>query len=315
MKRLTLVFCLFSTCVLAQGQVIKLTTPSSGNATVPNNAPIQPPQAFVDVAAKFVYGAHNSNSTTANASGAGITTLGAGFPVNFAYYVTNFLSSVPTLDCSNNALSTASVDAILTGLGALSVTGTPTLKLHGGSNATPTGGAESTALWTLLSLGSPWHVLFNIHGTSVDCDPTNQSFNFSGNSMTAGEVTALLTYIAANWSGDIAILDLSGGTTAAPTGGAIDAALWDVVNDKGWGVKFNLHGAVVSLYLDGVTYDYSGNSMSASEVNALLAFVVANYPSLALTLKIDGGTNAAPTGQGLTDKATLIGNGWTVTTN
>lgn len=32
-------------------------------------------------------------------------------------------------------------------------------------------------------------------------------------------------------------------------------------------------------------------------------------------INLSGGTNAAPTGQGLTDKATLITAGWTVTTN
>lgn len=58
----------------------------------------------------------------------------------------------------------------------------------------------------------------------------------------------------------------------------------------------------------------SGCSLPTSTVNALLAALVAAGNNNG-GLNIAGGTNAAPTGQGITDKATLQSRGWTVTTN
>lgn len=62
----------------------------------------------------------------------------------------------------------------------------------------------------------------------------------------------------------------------------------------------------------------SGNALSASEVNgilaAALAFCIAD--SAVTNLDLSGGTNAAPTGQGITDKQSLIDDhGSTVLTN
>jgi hypothetical protein len=61
-----------------------------------------------------------------------------------------------------------------------------------------------------------------------------------------------------------------------------------------------------------------GNALSAGNVNAILSWYVSQgtfSATNAQELDLSGGTNAAPTGQGIVDKATLIGNGWTVTTN
>ena len=58
------------------------------------------------------------------------------------------------------------------------------------------------------------------------------------------------------------------------------------------------------------------NQLTSTAVNAILAaFVVANKTTGNRTLLLAGTGNAAPTGQGLTDKATLISRGWTLTTN
>lgn len=62
----------------------------------------------------------------------------------------------------------------------------------------------------------------------------------------------------------------------------------------------------------------AGNALNASSVNAILAAVlsvVTNFSLTSGTLSLNGGTNAAPTGQGITDKADLITAGITVTTN
>jgi hypothetical protein len=65
-------------------------------------------------------------------------------------------------------------------------------------------------------------------------------------------------------------------------------------------------------------FQANNNSLTAAAVNAILAaFVAAGRTSASGTciLNLGGTGNAAPTGQGLTDKTTLISRGWTVTTN
>jgi hypothetical protein len=58
------------------------------------------------------------------------------------------------------------------------------------------------------------------------------------------------------------------------------------------------------------------NQLTASAVNAILAaFVAAGRSAGTRVLNLGGTGNAAPTGQGITDKATLQSRGWTVTTN
>lgn len=73
-------------------------------------------------------------------------------------------------------------------------------------------------------------------------------------------------------------------------------------------------GGTVSINLGAFTAN--NNLFPAATVNALLAaFVAANRTTGTRTLNLGGTGNAAPTGQGLTDKATLQSRGWTVTTN
>lgn len=65
--------------------------------------------------------------------------------------------------------------------------------------------------------------------------------------------------------------------------------------------------------------DASNNAITAAaDINAILADLRTSYDlvgRVACTVKLEGGTNAAPTGQGITDKNFLNANGWTVTTN
>jgi hypothetical protein len=58
------------------------------------------------------------------------------------------------------------------------------------------------------------------------------------------------------------------------------------------------------------------NQLTSTAVNAILAaFVTANKTTDTRILNLGGAGNGAPIGQGITDKATLISRGWTVTTN
>jgi hypothetical protein len=142
--------------------------------------------------------------------------------------------------------------------------------------------------------------------------------DLSSNALNQSEVNGILSFLSGSTGeGHSGTFDLSGGANATPTNGAANADAWNLNIEIGGDafVRFNVHSIPVSISAGSTLADFSGNAMSASEVNALLAFLVANYPDLMWTLDLSGGTNAAPTGQGITDKNTLISNGWTVTTN
>jgi hypothetical protein len=73
-------------------------------------------------------------------------------------------------------------------------------------------------------------------------------------------------------------------------------------------------GGSVSITLG--NFQAQTNQLPATAVNDILAaFVAANRITGTRVLNLGGTGNAAPTGQGLTDKQTLINRGWTVTTN
>jgi hypothetical protein len=58
----------------------------------------------------------------------------------------------------------------------------------------------------------------------------------------------------------------------------------------------------------------SGNALTASAVNNIFATLVKNEQTNGL-LDLSQGTNAAPSGQGVTDENTLVSRGWDVATN
>jgi Leucine-rich repeat (LRR) protein len=73
-------------------------------------------------------------------------------------------------------------------------------------------------------------------------------------------------------------------------------------------------GGIISRTLG--DFQAQNNSLTASVVNNILAaFVVANRTTGTRILNLGGSGNAAPTSQGIIDKALLTGRGWTVTTN
>jgi hypothetical protein len=70
-----------------------------------------------------------------------------------------------------------------------------------------------------------------------------------------------------------------------------------------------------ALFTNGIVIDFSACALSSTSINHILARGVANPAFTTGALFLDGGTNAAPSGQGIADKATLIGRGVTVNTN
>ena len=78
--------------------------------------------------------------------------------------------------------------------------------------------------------------------------------------------------------------------------------------------KYTNFSGNVSNTLD--TFRADSNLLTTTAVNNILAaFVSANRTTGNRVLNLGGSGNAAPTGQGLTDKSSLLGVGWTVTTN
>ena len=84
-------------------------------------------------------------------------------------------------------------------------------------------------------------------------------------------------------------------------------------------VIYNSSLATVSmpkfLPRNGHEVDFRFNALNQASVDHILARCVANPAYVSGTVKLQGGTNAAPSVAGLADKATLIGRGVTVVTN
>ena len=82
-------------------------------------------------------------------------------------------------------------------------------------------------------------------------------------------------------------------------------------------------GRLTLRNISGKAFQATGLALPAENVNYLLAQVVnldgsigkQNFSGAGFVVNISGGTTAAPTGQGITDKNTLIARGCTVTTN
>src|ERR1700752_139380 len=123
-------------------------------------------------------------------------------------------------------------------------------------------------------------------------------FLLNDNNVTSLDVSALVTLQALRvYSTSISVLDVSN---------LVDLRVLD------------MHNNVLTTRTLGSTLltsiNVSGNSLDAPAINAILAVLVDGGLENG-TADLSGGDNAAPTGQGITDVATLEGRGWTVTTS
>lgn len=103
----------------------------------------------------------------------------------------------------------------------------------------------------------------------------------------------------------------------------------DIDSNVGMVTFRNLPASLIQLYLGGCSsltslpsipqranyMDISGCALSAAAINAILAQLVARTNGVVGSIDMSGGTSAAPSGQGITDKNTLVSRGWTITTN
>lgn len=139
-------------------------------------------------------------------------------------------------------------------------------------------------------------VLSNIGGTFIFNDnPLIQSISLP-------VVTSLGVGMQGSSCSILKFISLTGVTNV---GGDVD------ISNNSQLTGFNLPNAV---YIDGVLFNGAGNALTSTIVNQILARFVASSTT-SCTIDLSGGTNGAPTGQGVTDKITLIGSGNVVTTN
>lgn len=151
-----------------------------------------------------------------------------------------------------------------------------------------------------------------------------QTLTFAGNLLPTAAIDRIVAFIAGQTPTEDVSVDLSGGTNGSPTNGGVSTTLWtswDTVLGGNCYLRFNLHGVLVTFgrfdfaVATPESYDFRGNSLTASEVNAILAKFVSAHLSDGFYANFTGGTNAAPTGQGITDRTNLRNHSWTVLTN
>jgi hypothetical protein len=131
-------------------------------------------------------------------------------------------------------------------------------------------------------------------------------FSCSGNQLT-GSIPSLTTNTALNYF----YCDSNQLTGSIPSLTTNTALVLFLCNDN---QLTDFSGGTVSTTLD--YFQAQNNLLTETAVNAILAaFVAANRTTGTRMLNLGGTGNAAPTGQGITDKATLQSRGWTVITN
>lgn len=108
-----------------------------GNAVVPNDAPIQPAQAFVDNIALFVPDYASPANAILDLSNKGITKIDDIICARFAVAIGNNGIGPAQFNFSGNALPSDQIEALLSTLAAVLAGGGGTLNISGGTNAVP----------------------------------------------------------------------------------------------------------------------------------------------------------------------------------
>jgi hypothetical protein len=175
----------------------------------------------------------------------------------------------------------------------------PSLVAVGGNFGVFSGGLNLTSI-NFPNLSSVGGNFFAISGTTNCPTYSFPSLQYIGGNFTPSMGTAALTITLptmVQYSGSISISSATN-------------------------LSFLVLGTIGTLKFIPGNITLSGLKLNAASVNALLALLVSLDGTNGTTLwgtgkalTINGGTNAAPSGQGITDKATLVGRGATITTN
>lgn len=140
--------------------------------------------------------------------------------------------------------------------------------------------------------------------TSCNNGPFIASFN---SALTILSVPLLVSasYVALNADTSLTSLSMPSFTTASPGLNFISSGCTLLANVS----------LPVFLPSDGAEIHFENCALNAVSVNHILARCIASGGYVSGVVDLSGGTNAAPTGQGIADKADLITRGVTVTTN
>lgn len=122
-------------------------------------------------------------------------------------------------------------------------------------------------------------------------------------------------------------IEVTGCTSLTSVSFAALTTIFKDSNGSGGGMNISGSSLLTTITLSALTtipttnpgnYYFNNNALNVTTVNAILTKFAAIAPTVTgtgRTLDLSGGTNAAPTGAGLTAKSTLQSGGWTVTTN
>lgn len=243
--------------------------PGGGNATVPNDAMIQPPQAYVDNIEQFTV--INGDLDLSNK---GITRFLGN--VGGSPYV-NYLGNQhdngnsPTLNFTGNAIPTGDINGIVQVIfdNGNIIAG---FDLSGGTNGIPTNGAANPQLWTIgLTLTNGNTAKWNIRGGTIAIGGGNSAGTTNG-SLTQAEVDALLDFLNFNYSGQSFNIDIGTGTIATPTDILSDAV---IVLSQNMVLVFLVHGVRVTVQSD--SYTLENCHITQAEMDVILAQLRANF--------------------------------------
>lgn len=128
-----------------------------GNATVPNDASVQPPQSFVDSYAVYINSIIQSMGVGIDFTGLGITYISSSFVAATIQIQAAIPADIYAV-LANNALTSEVIDVILNDVDTTAING-GFLDISGGTNAAPTGGAANANIISLLLKG--WTINYN----------------------------------------------------------------------------------------------------------------------------------------------------------
>ncbi len=165
-----------------------------GNATVPGDAPVQPPQAYVNMIPQLIrLSGLDAPEVIAYVpfTAMGITRFDATDPILAPLL---YHSDINELNLCDNAIPTEDVDALLSKV--LSYGNFYSVFLNGGTNGIPTGGWLSPDLLTLVESNVSGSLAINVPGGSFIIDPNSNLLTAENCATNVEEIDTLLEALA-----------------------------------------------------------------------------------------------------------------------
>lgn len=162
------------------------------------------------------------------------------------------------------------------------------------------------------------------YGTVIQFQAANDLLTFSAPNLVTWDGSGALTFINCTAITSISLPLLATVPAGAPTftgNTALTTLNLASLQSAGLGMSTANSTLLSNLTLGPLVltntkvYNFSNCALPSATVNYILARGVASASFVTGTINLNGGTNGAPTGQGIADKATLIGRGCTVSTN